>query len=82
MNGRRYGLIFLIASIGIGISYWWQADWWAYVEFPDRRSPKFELPWWVQLPISSIVGCVGGGCAVAVACFVAWAYRRRARHDS
>ncbi len=36
-------------------------DWWAYVEFPDGPMPKFELPWWVQVPISVDVGCFWGG---------------------
>jgi hypothetical protein len=53
-------------SLAIGFAYWWQADWWAYVMFPEGPMPKFTMPWWWQLIESGVVGCSAGGTVVGV----------------
>jgi hypothetical protein len=55
---RRLG--WFIAAIFAGLIYWWNADWWAYVQ-PDDGSPpwpEFTVPWWWQAIESLVVGVV------------------------
>lgn len=77
MTTRRYWLVFLTVGSIAGFVFWWQADWWAYVEFPEGPMPKFEFPWWVQLPVSVMFGCVCGVIGIVVAFLVGWVWRRR-----
>ncbi len=64
MNNLRYASVFLVVALATGFAYWWQQDWWADVELSNGPVPKFELPWWVQLPVSSLVGGFWGCLAV------------------
>ena len=72
MTIRAYLFVFLGFGGLVGFVFWWLTDWWAYVDFPDGPMPKFEMPWWIQLPVSSTVGCSGGLAAVAVVKLVIW----------
>ena len=75
---RVYRVLFVVSTPLAGLTYWWCADWWAYVgEGPDRW-PKFEMPWWWQVIESLIVGSVTGGMLVGVAALIraSWAFRR------
>ena len=76
MTTRRGWLVFLAVATAAGVVFWWQADWWAYVEFPDGPMPKFELPWWVQVPISVVVGCFWGGVGVGITFLTGWVWSR------
>jgi hypothetical protein len=58
-------VLFRVSSLVVGLAYWWQADWWAYVEFPEGPVPEFVLPWWWQVIQSGAAGALGGGLVVA-----------------
>src|SRR5947207_599440 len=67
-QGRRLvgttPLRWAFASMICGLVYWWFADWWAYVQFPEGPMPKFTVPWWWQAIESGIVGAAGGGLLI------------------
>ena len=67
MSKRWKWVVFLTVSLAIGLVFWWQADWWAYVEDSIRgRYRKFQAPLWVQLFVSSVIGAFFGGVAVGL----------------
>ena len=76
MTTRHRWLVFLTVALVAGFEYWWNADWWFYVDFHEGPMPKGVLPWWVQLPVSTVVGCVWGGIGVAVISLAMWAWSR------
>jgi hypothetical protein len=43
---RLYRWLFVFTTVLAGITYWWQADWWAYVDYGTELRPKFVMPWW------------------------------------
>ena len=65
-------VVFCLSSVVVGFAYWWQADWWAYVMFPEGPMPKFTMPSWFQAIVSGVVGAFGGGVVVGAW----WACRR------
>jgi hypothetical protein len=73
MKARSYWLVFAASAFVLGFAFWWQADWFAYVDYPEGPLREFELPWWVQLPVSAAVGCFGGGAVVGTFALVRWA---------
>jgi len=67
--------------VAIAVIVWSNFDWWAYID-DDPPIPKFELPLWVQLPVSGLIGAICSatllmvvrvcvGWTVAEACSVA-----------
>ena len=54
--------LWLLLAVPIAAIYWWQADWWAYVDRGPHEGwdPKFEMPLWWQIVESSLAG---GGSA-------------------
>ena len=56
--------------------YWWNKDWWVYTEIHDEPIPKFIMPLWFQVLVSSIVGLVGGGILACVWSLARWVKRR------
>jgi hypothetical protein len=64
---RHWKMVFIAITLFGGISYWWLADWWAYVDGPSGSEPKFTMPWWWQLIESGAIGA-------AVATLFVWAW--------
>ena len=60
---RYTWVVFVVTFLTCGLLYWWFADWWAYVEFPDGPMPKFVMPWWWQVIESSLAGVLAGTLA-------------------
>lgn len=60
-------LVFLLTSLLTGFVYWWQADWWAYVQLLGEREkvPKFKLHPAEQFAVSTVVGVFLGGVLTA-----------------
>jgi hypothetical protein len=77
MGGSRVRWVFAVAAPVCGLVYWWFADWWAYVEFPEGPMPKFVMPWWWQLLESGILGVLAGGLLTAIWWLAWWARSRR-----
>ena len=69
--------VFAAAALACGFTYWWLADWWAYVELPQGRTRKFIMPWWWQLIESGLVGALGGGLIAGVWWVSGWIRSRR-----
>ena len=67
MKPRRLALLFFLTSLLAGLVYWWQADWWAYVDFGGEqgRVPKFKLHPIEQAIVSAVVGSVVGSVLTA-----------------
>jgi hypothetical protein len=81
-----WGLAFISVSVLLTLNFWWEGDWWVYVEKTSeggRRVPKFEVPLAVQLIISSLFGAIAGG-AITVLMFLAtriWVTIRRVKRE-
>ena len=75
-----YRGLFLVSAVLIALVFWRQNDWWVTVDLgPDvGRIRKFELPWWIKLPVSAMVGVAGGG----VSLWIVWGTTRLIHHFS
>jgi hypothetical protein len=67
----RHGLalLFVVESVACGFVYWWQADWWVYLDKTATgggMEPKFKLTLAEQFVISSVVGTFLGGVLTGV----------------
>ncbi len=84
MRTRHWLLCFAVASTACGVTFWWQADWWVYLDKTASGGglePKFKLNPQEQVVVSSVVGVLGGGVLTGAAFFAsrAWAVRRAKR---
>jgi hypothetical protein len=59
-----YKALFFCSALVTALVFWHQARWWVYVEDDPEPILKFELPWWIQVPASAVVGAVCGGSLV------------------
>jgi hypothetical protein len=67
MTTRQNLVAFLLTGVASAIAFWYCCNWWVYVEYEDgSRLLKFEMPWWVQLSVSSTFGIIVGGCLVSI----------------
>lgn len=67
--------VFPVAALSCAFIYWWYADWWAYVDFPEGPMPKFIMPWWWQVMESGFVGVVGGSLLTGIWGLVCWSWQ-------
>jgi hypothetical protein len=82
-----YLALFVAVTLVAGTSFWLrsdEADWWAYVDLPQGRLPKFRFTWpeqLVKLVISGIIGLlVAAPVTIAVFAVEAiWLRRTRAK---
>lgn len=66
IRNHPYRTLFLASAVLIALVFWHQANWWVYVEDEPEPILKFELPWWIQVPVSAGVGGVGAAIIVLV----------------
>jgi len=55
----HYLAFFLVVAVVAGTVDWLrsdEADWWAYVDLPNGRLPKFKLTWLEQLAVCFVIG--------------------------
>jgi hypothetical protein len=77
-----YLTFFLVVAAISGAAYWLrsdEADWWAYVDLPSGRLPKFKLTLPEQLIICGVVGSLIAAPATLVVFCIAmlWSCRTR-----
>jgi len=68
--------LFIVTSVVASLIYWWFADWWFYVGTGPDAWPKFKMPWWGQVVVSSIVGSAVGAFAACAACLLRATWRQ------
>lgn len=66
IRNHPYRALFLALAVLIAFVFWHQTNWWVYVEDDPEPILKFEMPWWVQVPVSAVVGVLGGGITTLV----------------
>ena len=80
MGGSQARWVFAVAVLVSGLLYWWFADWWAYVEFPEGPMPKFVMPWWWQAIESAMIGVLAGSLLTGAWWLAWWSWSGRTRH--
>jgi hypothetical protein len=73
--------IFLPVAVLAGVVHWWRHDWVIYDTIDGERFAMIEIDWWIQLPVSAVVGILCGGLAVAIVCAVRWLWSRRSNRS-
>ena len=66
IRGHPYWTLFWMSSLIIAFVFWRQANWWVSVDDEPEPILKFELPLWIQLPVSLLVGLLATGVLVGV----------------
>ena len=54
-------VLIIITTLILAFLFWQQANWWVYVEDDPEPILKFEIPLWIQILLSTIVGFIGAG---------------------